>query len=1329
MPTSSNLPAPHVALLGGGEYATMVSAAGAGWSRWRGLAITRWREDVTRDCWGNWFYLRDVRSGEERRRWPGTPWSPTAQPLGADPAEFDTQLDEHAARFACRDGALTTTLEIAVDPDSALEVRGIGLRNDGNQAREIEITSYAELVLGSAQADASHPAFSKMFVQTQVHEGVLLATRRKRDPSEPDVWAAHSVVVDGESMDEPQYETDRLAFIGRDRCLRFPQALDAGARLTGTAGTVLDPIFSLRVRVGVPPRSTRRVAFVTTAAATRRDVLASIARCSEPDACERVFARAASSSTRRLRELGIGSERAQVFRRLASALLYSDPVLRAPADVLAKGEGGAPVLWAKGVSGDLPIALLRVSDASQCPVVEQLLSAQKYWRARQLPADLVILNEAAEDSATDLQSRLETLVSTASPSKPTDKTQGSAFVLRGDQLDNRLRNGLMTVARIVLDAKSGHLIEQAVPSRSYKASTDPQIFKSSFRRKSGSSGAPMATSKKLDSGFPRSSKMRPSMAAPRVRRNAGHGSKLQAFNGLGGFSEDGREYVVVLRGGVRTPMPWSHLVANPDFGFLATTTGGGYCWAANSQQNQITPWSNDAVCDPPSEVLYLRDEESSALWSATASPIRVQGVAYAARFGPGYVKYQCDVHGIDSELTQFVPVSGCIKISRLRLHNGSGRKRRLSITAFVQWALGAIGTNAAPFIVTSFDAQTGALLARNRWRDEFAQRVAFAALRETPQSCSGDRCEFLGLHGTPADPVALRAMQPLSNRIGAGFDPCAALQTSIELDPDAETEIVFLLGQGADEDEGLQLVQHWRDADLDAAFDAVRKQWDEILGAVRVRTPDANLDRLLNRCLPYQVLACRLWARTAFYQASGAYGFRDQLQDVMALCVARPDLAREHILLAASRQFPEGDVQHWWLPPNGRGIRSRVSDDRLWLPFVASHYIETTGDRAVLDENVSFVEGEALKSGQNESFFEPKVSQQGASLFEHCARAIEISMKNGAHGLPLMGTGDWNDGMNRVGIGGKGESVWLGWFLYSILQSFVPIAEARGEMQRAEAWRTYAEQLRAALHDAWDGEWYRRAYYDDGTPLGSKRDTECRIDSLAQSWSVISGAGDPQRAARAMRSVDEHLVREQDGLVALFTAPFDKTKHDPGYIKGYPPGLRENGGQYTHGSIWSLIAFAMLGEGDKAYRLWRIFDPQNHTVDASGLQRYKVESYVVCADVYSVEPHVGRGGWTWYSGSAGWLYRAGLEYMLGFRLQGESLRIDPCIPKAWEGFEIEYRHRAARYTIEVENPDRVCRGVVRVELDGAPLKNAMAIQLTDDGERHRIKVVLGQMKK
>jgi cyclic beta-1,2-glucan synthetase len=1306
---------PRTTLLANGEYAAMLTDAGCGYSRWRNLAITRWREDTTCDPWGNWFYLRDVGSGEDP--WPGAPWAPTVQPLGPDAADREFHLLEHAALYAHRDGELTTTLEVALHGSEALEVRGIGLRNDGDAPHEVEITSYAELVLGDLQGDASHPAFSKMFVQTHREGDVLLATRRKRDPSEPDVWAAHAVVVDGKAQGALQCETDRLAFIGRDRTPRSPRALDPGAKLSGTVGTVLDPIFSLRVRVRVPAHSTRRVAFLTAAAAKREEVLELMSQNANVGACSDVFAKARAACASRLRAAGIGEDEALRFNRLADALLYSDPALRAAPEALAKGEGGAPVLWAKGISGDLPIVLLRLGEASQSLLLQQMLRAQAYWRSRQLPADLVVLNEAGGDDAASLQQQLEAITAQSASTKP-DKAQGSAFVLRGDQVDEPLRNGLLTVARIVLDGKHGDLkaqIERLRPS--------PELPCSSFRRRPGSSAFQSCARDSLSSGFRRND----GKAKSSRKQSQGPETELQDFNGLGGFSADGREYVTVLRGGHATPMPWSQLVANPDFGFLATTTGSGYCWAVNSQQNPITHWSNDPVCDPPSDVLYLRDVETGALWSATASPIRVPASTYVARFGPGYAKYETAAHGIESELLQFVPVAGCIKISRLRLRNGSGHARGLDVTAYVRWAMGAIGTNSTHFGVTSFDEQANALLACNRWRDPFTDRVAFAAFDRAPDSYTGDRGEVLGRHGILEAPAALAGAQPLSNRTGAGLDPCAALQTQVELAPGGEAEIVFMLGEGADRAQALDLVQRWREADMDAAFAEVQGQWNGTLGAVQVRTPDPQMDRLLNRCLLYQVLACRVWARTAFYQASGAYGFRDQLQDVGALCVARPDLAREHILRAAARQFVEGDVQHWWLPPDGRGVRTRMTDDRLWLPYILSHYMQTTGDTSVLDEDVPFVQGDALKPGETDSFFAPQVAKESATLFEHCARAIDVSLGNGVHGLPLMGTGDWNDGMNRVGIGGKGESVWLGWFLCTVLDIFAPIAEQRGETQRAQTWRGHADDLRDALDRAWDGEWYRRAYYDDGTPLGSRGDRECMIDSLAQSWSVISGAAEPARAERAMRAVDERLVREQDGLVALFTPPFDRTRHDPGYIKGYPPGLRENGGQYTHGSIWSAIAFAMLGEGDTAHQLFRIFDPLHHTQTRECVERYKVEPYVVCADVYSVAPHVGRGGWTWYSGSAGWLYRAGLEWLLGFRLQGDSLRMQPCIPKAWQGFEIEYRHGSSRYTIRVENPDHVCRGVVRVELDGKALKDAKTVPLKDDGGQHRVTVVLGRM--
>jgi cyclic beta-1,2-glucan synthetase len=785
--------------------------------------------------------------------------------------------------------------------------------------------------------------------------------------------------------------------------------------------------------------------------------------------------------------------------------------------------------------------------------------------------------------------------------------------------------------------------------------------------------------------------------------------------------------VTILGEGQWTPAPWINVIANPSFGFQVSESGSGYTWSLNSRENQLTPWSNDPVSDPSGETIYVRDEDTGELWSPTVLPIREEAWPYTARHGQGYSRFEHTSHGISLDLLQFVPLADPIKISRLTIENHSGRSRRLSVTAYVEWVLGVSRSGSAPFIVTEIDAETGAMLARNAWNSEFGHRVAFADLSGSQSSWTGDRTEFLGRNGTPDHPASLERGDRLSGKVGAGFDPCGALQTMVELDAGGRTEIVLFLGEAATTEEARTLVALYRGVDLDEAVRAVTKRWDDVLGTVQVTTPDRAMNVMLNRWLLYQTLACRVWSRSAFYQAGGAYGFRDQLQDVMALMVAQRDIARAQLLRAAARQFVEGDVQHWWHPPSGRGVRTRISDDLLWLPHAVIHYLEVTGDVGLLDELVPFLDGPLLAPGQDESYFEPRVSAQSATLFEHCARALDRSLAVGSHGLPFIGTGDWNDGMNRVGSAGKGESVWLGWFLHTNLWEFARLADARGEHQRAETWRLHVSALKASLErEAWDGEWYRRAYFDDGTPLGSAGNAECRIDSIAQSWGVISGAAEPARGARAMAAVEKHLVRRAEGLVLLLTPPFDRASPDPGYIKGYPPGVRENGGQYTHAAIWSVLAFAALGAGDKAAELFALLNPINHAKSRASVSRYKVEPYVVAADIYAEPPHVGRGGWTWYTGSAGWMYRAGIEWILGFRLRGSVLHFDPCIPRAWRNFEITFRYHSSRYEIVVENPQGVARGVLSVELDGTALADGRThIQLTDDGATHHVRVVLG----
>jgi cyclic beta-1,2-glucan synthetase len=1284
-------PTPRTLLLSNGRYAVMLTAAGSGYSRCADLAITRWREDLTCEPWGSYVFLRDVHSGAV--------WSAAYQPTGVEPDLYRVTFSEDRAEFYRRDGAITTTLEVLVSPEDDAEIRRVCLTNLGARTREIEVTSYAELVLAPPAADAAHPAFSNLFVHTEsiAARDVLLATRRVRAPTEPTIWAAHVVAVEGQPGGGAQFETDRGRFLGRGRGIRTPMAVIDGRPLSNTAGAVLDPIFSLRRRVRLAPTESVRLLFSTVVAASRAEAVALADKYDDPATFERVATLAWTHAQVQCHHLGIDAEEAHLFQELGGLVLYASSSLRPPAEVLQRNSSGPSALWTHGISGDLPIVLVRIDEPEDRGIVRQLLRAHEYWRMKGLAVDLVIVNEQGHSYARELQASLETLVRTSQSASPDERraTHGNVFILRKDLLTAQEREALHAAARAVLLSRQGTLAEQLARAR---RAASPLL----------------APPRRL-------ARPEPALDAPPPRPD------FEFFNGLGGFVDDGREYVTILGKGQWTPAPWINVVANPRFGFQVSESGAGYTWSVNSRENQLTAWSNDPVGDPPGEVIYVRDEDTGALWSPTVLPIREEAWPYVARHGQGYSRFEHTSHGIHLHLLQFVPLDDPVKISRLTIENRSTSTRRLSVTAYVEWVLGSSRSAAGPFIVTEIDPDTGALLARNAWNVDFGDRVAFADLGGRQTAWTGDRTEVLGRHGTLDHPALLERGGRPSGTVGAGLDPCAALQTTIEVPPGAHEEIVFFLGQASTVDEARVLLTRYRAADLDATLHAVTTHWDDVVGSVQVRTPDRSMDVMLNRWLLYQTLACRVWARAAFYQAGGAYGFRDQLQDVIALTVAKRTVAREHLIRAAARQFAEGDVQHWWHPPSGRGVRTRISDDRVWLPYVVAHYLEATGDATVLDEVVPFLEGPTLASGQHESYFQPTVSTEEATLFEHCARALDASLAVGVHGLPLIGTGDWNDGMNRIGPEGRGESVWLGWLLHTTLWEFARVADARGEHARAGAWREHVRALKAALDEhGWDGDWYRRAFFDDGTPLGSAVNAECRIDSIAQSWGVITGAAEPVRAARAMAAVEEYLVRRGQELVLLFAPPFDRTDRDPGYVKGYPPGIRENGGQYTHAAIWAVMAFAALGDGDKANELFSILNPINRTSTRAGVHRYKVEPYVVAADVYAEAPHVGRGGWTWYTGSAGWMYRAGLEWLLGFRLRGAVLHLDPCIPRAWRGFEITFRYHAARYVITVENPNGVTRGIGSVELDGARLPSGQtSVALTDDAATHRVRVVLG----
>ena len=1277
---------PRAHVLSNGNFSSMITNAGGGYSRWRDFDITRWRADTTRDACGTFIYIRDLTSDQV--------WSAGYHPIDRPERRYSATFNSDRVEFRRRDFNIETLMEVFVSPEDDAEIRRLTFVNSASQTRHLEITSYVELALAPHDSDRAHPVFSKLFVQTEAlpSRRALLAWRRSRSPEDAPVWAGHLIATESANLKGFEFETDRAQFIGRGNGPENPGALKGP--LTGSKGFVLDPIFSLRCRFSVEPGQRTNVAFITLAAESRERLSHLIEKYGEPAATSRALELSWTHSQLEFRHMGIRAEDAHRFQELAGCMLYPNDRLRPPPERLRRNQRGQSFLWAYGISGDLPLLVVSVVDPNDLGVVREVLLAHTYWRARGLKVDLVILNEEAGSYAQPLQGRLAKLVQAHSLGTGLDRP-GGIYLRSADQLAPEDTTLLLTSARAVLVAARGSLAQQL-------------------------SRAPRRA--ELPAGLEvRKTREEPSGPLPFL--------ELPYFNGLGGFTPDGREYAIYLAPEDHTPAPWCNVLANSHFGALMTESGLGAAWCGNSQMNRLTPWLNDPNSNAVGEALYLRDEESGVCWTPTPLPIRELD-AYRARHGQGYTLFEHNSHAIEQELLVFVPVQPAlpVRIGRLRLRNRSTRRRRLSVTAFAEWTLGTDREENQLHVVTQWDPESRSLLARNARRADYNTTVAFATLIPEATSFTADRAEFLGRNGVWNRPRGLKR-RGLSGRVGPGLDPCAALQVAVELGPDEQREIVFLLGQAEDLEEVRSLALRFRAGGaVEEAFDAVRRWWDELLGQIEVITPISSVNYLLNRWLLYQTLACRVWGRTAFFQSGGAFGFRDQLQDVMALLYAAPSLAREHILCAAARQFVEGDVQHWWHPPSGAGVRTLCSDDLLWLPYVVTQYVRVTGDGSLLDEEVPFLQGRLLEPGEHEAYFAPEPAPEEKPVLEHCLRAVAKALsRRGSHGLPLIGSGDWNDGMNRVGSDGKGESVWLAWFLIDTLQGLLEVCESRLGSTQAQIYRGAIGELTEAVeHHSWDGEWYRRGYFDDGTPLGSRANNEARIDSLPQSWAVLSEAARPERAAAALRAAERNLVLEADKLILLFDPPFDHSAQHPGYIMGYPPGVRENGGQYTHAALWLAQAFARLKQGTRAVELLEMINPVERTRSMEEVQRYKGEPYVIAADIYRLDGQVGRCGWTWYTGSSGWMYRVWLEEVLGFKLQAHRLAIDPAIPTHWTHYALRYRYRNTRYEIAVENPENVSSGVVSLELDGVPLSDKW-ISLVDDGGSHQVRVRLGRV--
>lgn len=1277
---------PQLHILSNGRYSVLVTGSGGGGSRWQKLALSRWRAESGVDQWGHWLYVQDLVGGDL--------WSIGEQPVHDAPVERSAVFSPHSAEFRARGYGVAARAVVIVAPHDDLEIRRVSLTNESLVQRRLALTSVFEVALAPPADDLRHQAFRKLFVESEVLDSsrTMVFRRRPGGPDPDELFLGHAVVSRPTVRFDYSCETDRARFIGSDGTAHRPAALATGDALSGTSGATLDPLAAVRCAVTLGPGEEVSLAFVTAVAKSREEVLRRLGTYVGWSRVERAFEEAALSAENELNGLHVQPIEARTVQRLFAALIAPDSRLRPAADVLTGPRASQTSLWQFGISGDRPILAVRANGEaeSELDVVRTALRCHALLRHRGCEIDLVLLDELSAGYQQPYHERLITLVSDAGAESLLGHS-GGVFLIRARDLPPADRNALEAAARVVVET-SQPLDAQLAPLQDNPSRLPP-----------------FTPIRAIDP--------EPPVPTPQPE-------PLQFDQGLGGFTADGREYVLHIDAGNRPPKAWVHVVANPGFGFVVSATGGGFTWAVNSAERRLSPWRNDPVTDLPGEVLYLRDEESGAVWSATPAPAGTPG-PYTVRFGAGHATFQHRAHGVEQIVRLSVSAEDPVKLIEVTLENTTDRLRRLTATYFVEWVLGTSRHRTGPHLVPEFDRDAGALLARNPFQPAFQDRVAFLAASSPPHGFTADRTEFVGEANDLSRPAALYRLGPAGS-VRPGGDVCGALQIYVQLEPGERRTIHFVLGDGANRAEALRLVRRYREPGaVRISRQDAGSRWDGLLDAVQVRTPDDALDLMLNRWLLYQATACRLWARTALSQSGGAFGFRDQLQDVLALAATAPELTRAHLLEAARHQFEEGDVLHWWHPGSEQGVRTRCSDDLLWLPFATAHYLSVTGDQGILEEQVPFLVGDPLGEDDDDRYglFHP--TAHAASLYEHCIRALDRGFRLGSHGLPLFGSGDWNDGMNRVGAKGQGESVWLAWFLVATCRAFATVCDGRDDATRAGTLRTRAAALaRTAEERTWDGAWYVRGFYDDGMPLGSVRSGECRIDSVAQSWAVISGAADPDRAAVAMQSVFRTLADERARLLRLFHPAFDKGTRDPGYIRAYPPGVRENGGQYTHAALWAAWAAGLLGEGDRLGELLRWFNPVNRTTTPARVDRYGGEPYVVAADVSTNPLHIGAAGWTWYTGSAAWMYRLGIEVLLGLRREGESLRVDPCIPRSWDGFDAWWRCGDSEYHIQARNPDGVSRGVRSATLDGQPLLGPR-VPLTADGRMHEIEIVLG----
>ena len=1265
-------------LLSSGPYTLMITNRGEGFSKYGNLFVNRWRRDYLLAPYGQFIYIKDIKNSDY--------WATTYAPVYREPDDYKVEFSTYKCSFMRKDGPIDTKMDIFLLPEEPGEIRRVRLINNGEEEALLEAMSYFEIVGDDINSDIAHTTFNNLFIRTEAVEEVegLLAYRRKRREDQTDVWMFHMVKVFDLDDEKFQYETSRLNFLGRGNTLINPKAMDKG--LTNTTGVVLDPIFSISKKVRIPPKGKVDIYYITALAKSREEAKELMNKYVEKNNIKLAIDLFRTKSQTEMGYLMLNRSKVEPFDELLPYLFFiKDNIKHEYKSIIELNKKGKEGLWAKGISGDYPIILITINTMKGLENLMRILNAHEYWSYKGLNIDLVILNK---DESIYYQPLYESIGEEVLEKRRNMLNRpGGIFIINENTLLEEDKSLLYKFANIILDAEKGIV-----------------------RKTESYLDIPYKEFTKSKEEYPKKE----------------YELELNYFNGYGGFSYDGKQYIIKLGNGVNTPMPWINVLANNSFGCIVTEHGAGFTWADNSRENKLTPWYNDPIVTHQGEIIYLMDNETGEVWSITPKPIRDKN-DYIASHGMGYTAFYHNSNGIAQELTIFVPVKDKVKVNMVKLKNESSINRNISLYYYIRPVLGVTDEETDKLIET--DIVDDIIVIKNSTNSEFKGSTLFVATSGNVKSYTTDRKEFLGTVPNYEYPEGIRRTK-LSNTVGLGYDPCAALEINITIPANEEKEIVFLMAEDRDQESGFKLISKYKDIEFAKnALESAKEFWEDITSRIKIETPDDTMDYLMNTWLVYQTIVSRMWARTGFYQVGGAYGARDQMQDATNLIYHLPEITKSQILKNCAHQYKEGDIQHWWHPiPDTqvhKGIRSKYSDDLLWLPLGVSKYIKVTDDISILNEEVPFIESPILKETEMERYEVPNISDDVATVYEHCIRAIEKALNFGDRGLPLMGGGDWNDGMNKVGYQGKGESVWLGWFLATVLREFLPVCELMEDYEHMGKYKNVINQLKEALkNNAWDGEWYLRAFFDDGTPLGSKENSECMIDSISQSWSIISGLADEERVKIALESVEKYLINEEEGIISLLTPAFSDSELDPGYIKSYVPGVRENGGQYTHAAIWIIKAFAMLGDGDKAYSLFKLINPINHSRTSIESAKYKVEPYVLAADVYTNSQHLGRGGWTWYTGSSGWMYIVGLEDILGFKVEKDKLIIDPCIPKVWEEYRIRYRYKDTDYNIKVINPNRVNKGVRKIYLDN----NAVAdeyVRLIDDKKEHEVLVEMG----